>query len=97
MELFARIDPLVACGVLLATAATDAIYVLFTSAVAAGRRIPAATWSSLWYLLASFAVINYTKDWIYVLFAAVGSWIGAYVSMTYLRRGTPPPVAPPLD
>ena len=86
------IDPLTAAGVLVATAATDAVYVMFTSAVVSRRRVPAATWSSVWYLLSSFAVISYTENWIYVSFAAAGSWIGAYVSMTFLHRpggGTP--------
>jgi hypothetical protein len=49
--MLSAIDPLTAAGVVLATAATDAIYVMFTSAVVARRRIPAATWSSIWYLL----------------------------------------------
>ncbi|HEY4041996.1 MAG TPA: hypothetical protein VGM32_09160 [Rhodopila sp.] len=80
------VDPLTALGVLLATAATDAVYVMFSSAVAARRRLPAATWSSVWYLLSSFAVISYTQNWVYVGFAAVGSWLGAYASMTYLHR-----------
>src|SRR4051812_27419025 len=75
------INPLTALAVVLATAATDAVYVMFTSAVVARRRVPAATWSSIWYLLSSFAVISYTNNWIYVCFAALGSWIGAYVSM----------------
>ena len=86
------IDPLLAIGVVLATAATDAVYVLFTSAVVARRRVPAASWSSIWYVLSSFAVISYTNNWIYVLFAAAGSWIGAYASMTFLHR---PPSHPP--
>ena len=47
---------------------------------------PAATWSSIWYLLSSFAVISYTDNWVYVGFAAIGSWIGAYASLTYLHR-----------
>ena len=55
------IDPLTAAAVLVATAATDAVYVMFTSAVVARRRVPAATWSSIWYLLSSFAVIHYTE------------------------------------
>ena len=76
------IDPLTAAGVLLATAATDAVYVMFTSAVVARKRIPAATWSSAWYVLSSYAVISYTENWIYVAFAAAGSWIGAYVTIT---------------
>jgi uncharacterized membrane protein YhaH (DUF805 family) len=62
------------------------VYVMFTSAVVAKKRLPAATWSSIWYMLSPFAVISYTENWIYVLFAAVGSWIGAFASMTFLNR-----------
>ena len=87
------IDPLTATGVVLATAATDAVYVMFTSAVVARRRVPAATWSSVWYLLSSFAVISYTENWIYVAFAAIGSWLGAVATITFLRR---PPGGPPV-
>jgi hypothetical protein len=87
------IDPLTAAGVVLATAATDAVYVMFTSAVVARKRVPAATWSSIWYVLSSYAVISYTENSIYVLFAAVGSWIGAYITMTFLHR---PPGGPPV-
>jgi uncharacterized membrane protein YhaH (DUF805 family) len=92
-----QIDPWVAAGVVLATATTDAVYVMFTAAVVARRRVPAATWSSIWYLLSSFAVISYTNNWVYVLFAAAGSWIGAYISITVLHRSpTHPPPPPPL-
>ena len=80
------INPLTAIAVVLATAATDAVYVMFTSAVVAKKRVPAATWSSIWYMLSSFAVISYTENWVYVGFAAIGSWIGAYASMTFLHR-----------
>ena len=52
--------------------------------------MPAATWSSVWYLLSAFAVISYTRNWVYVCFAALGSWIGAYASMTLLRRTAQP-------
>jgi hypothetical protein len=88
------IDPLLALGVVVATAATDAVYVMFTSAVIARRRVPAASWSSVWYLLSSFAVISYTNNWAYVAFAAAGSWIGAYITMTYLHGPPPQPLAP---
>ena len=91
------IDPWLAFGVLVSTAATDAVYVMFTSAVVARKRVPAATWSSVWYLLSSFAVISYTENWVYVAFAAIGSWIGAYASMTFLHKppGKSPVGAPP--
>jgi hypothetical protein len=85
----AAIDPLTAAGVVLATAATDAVYVMFSASVAARRRISAANWSSAWYLLSSFAIISYTQNWVYVVFAAAGSWIGAYLSMTFLRWSHP--------
>jgi hypothetical protein len=81
-----HIDPLLALGVSLSTAATDAVYVMFNAAVSSRRRLPAATWSSIWYLLSAFAVISYTKNWVYVCFAAAGSWVGAYLSMTLLRK-----------
>lgn len=77
-----------AVGVVVSTAATDAVYVMFSAAVASRRRVSAATWSSAWYLLSAFAVISYTRNWVYVCFAAVGSWIGAYLSMTFLRRSS---------
>lgn len=92
------IDPWLALGVFVSTAATDAVYVMFNAAVSARRRLPAASWSSVWYLLSAFAVISYTKNWVYVGFAAAGSWIGAYLSMTLLRRPVGPgatSVAPP--
>ncbi len=84
--MMARLDWWLAFGVVLSTAATDAVYVMFNAAVSSKRRVPAATWSSVWYLLSAFAVISYTKNWVYVCFAAAGSWVGAYVSMTWLGR-----------
>jgi hypothetical protein len=83
------IDPLIAAGVVLSTAITDAVYVFFNAAVSARRRVSAATWSSAWYLLSAFAVISYTSNWVYVLFAALGSWIGGYLSITALDHGAP--------
>ena len=80
------INPMTAAAVVLATAATDAVYVMFTSAVVARKRVPAASWSSIWYLLSSFAVISYTENWVYVGFAAIGSWIGAFASVTLMHR-----------
>lgn len=82
------ISPVTALGVLLATAATDFVYVRFTASIAARQRMAAANWSALWYLLSSYAVISYTSSWVYVLFAALGSWLGAFASLTLLARQT---------
>src|SRR6201984_2905455 len=85
MATMSHIHPWLAVGVLLSPAATDAVYVLFNAAVSSRRRVPAATWSSIWYLLSAFAVISYTKNWVYVCFAAAGSWIGGSISVTLLH------------
>lgn len=81
-----HLNPLIAAGVVVSTAATDAVYVMFNAAVTARRPARAATWSSMWYLLAAFAVISYTGNPIYALFAAAGSWMGAYASVRWLIR-----------
>lgn len=78
------IDPVIAVCVVAATAVTDALYVLFASAVAARRPLPAANWSAAWYLVSSFAVISYTSNPVYVVFAAAGSWVGAYCSLRWM-------------
>jgi uncharacterized membrane protein YhaH (DUF805 family) len=90
LQHFSAIQLPIAVGVLCATAATDAVYVLFTASVAARRRVSAASWSGAWYLLSSFAVISYTSNWAYVLFAALGSWLGAFLTITMLQRDPKP-------
>ena len=80
------INPLIALGVFAATAVTDAAYVFFNAAVVARHRVRAANWSAIWYLLSAFAVISYTENAVYVAFAALGSWVGAFASVTLLVR-----------
>jgi uncharacterized membrane protein YhaH (DUF805 family) len=83
------INPLIALGVFGATAVTDAAYVFFNAAVGARQRVRAANWSAFWYLLSAFAVISYTENPVCVAFAAAGSWVGAFASVTWLIRGRP--------
>src|SRR5215813_7952275 len=83
------VNPLIALGVFGATAVTDAAYVFFNAAVGARQRVRAANWSAIWYLLSAFAVISYTENPVYVAFAAAGSWVGAFASVTWLIRGAP--------
>jgi hypothetical protein len=92
------ISPLIAIGVLMSTAVTDAAYVFFNAAVSSRRRVWAANWSAIWYMLSAFAVISYTENAVYVAFAAIGSWLGAFASVTWLHRGqslAPPRHDPP--
>lgn len=79
------IDPWIALGVIAATAITDAVCVLYTSAVVHRRDLATANWGSLTYMLSAFAVISFTTHWFYVVFASLGAWAGSYASMKYLR------------
>jgi uncharacterized membrane protein YhaH (DUF805 family) len=88
------LNPLIAIGVVVSTATTDAVYVLFNAAVSERRRIRAASWSGIWYLLSAFAVISYTQNVLYLLFAATGSWIGAFCAVTWLQHESSPTVPP---
>ena len=85
------INPAIAAGVLASTAVTDAAYVFFNAAVVSRKRLRAANWSAIWYLLSAFAVISYTENVLYVAFAALGSWLGAFASVTFLHRTSPSP------
>ncbi|WGJ14054.1 hypothetical protein QEV83_15535 [Methylocapsa sp. D3K7] len=85
--MISSVNPFIAIGVIASTAATDSAYVFFNAAVSGRRRVSAANWSAIWYLLSAFAVISYTENALYVLFAALGSWLGAFASVTWLVRG----------
>ena len=85
------VSPWVAAAVFGATAITDAAYVFFNAAVVARHRIRAANSCAMWYMLSAFSVISYTENPVYVVFAALGSWIGAYLSVTLLLRSQPIP------
>jgi hypothetical protein len=79
-----QIDPMLALGVTL-SAAADRCCVRDVQRCSRGAQARScASWSAVWYLLSAFVVISYTRHWVYVGFAALGSWIGAYLSMTWL-------------
>jgi hypothetical protein len=82
-----QIDPLIALGVVLATATTDAAYVFFNAAVVAGHRVRAANWSVICYLLSAFGVISYTEHGLCCL-RGPRVLVGAFVSITWLARGS---------
>lgn len=90
------LNPLIAIGVVVSTATTDAVYVLFNAAVSERRRIRAASWSGIWSVSA-FAVISYTQNVLYLMFAATGSWIGAFCAVTWLQHGSSPAEPPLID
>jgi hypothetical protein len=90
-NILANIDPWLALGVAGAMAVTDAVCVMFTASVVHRKGLAVANWSALSYTLSGFAVISYTNHWIYIVFAAIGSWFGAYLAMKYLPDATAAP------
>jgi predicted small integral membrane protein len=85
MQPLPNIDLWLALGVVTATALTDAVCVLFTASIVRRKAVAAASFSSLSYMLSSFAVISFTSNWFYVVPAALGSWLGAYITMRCLN------------
>ncbi len=53
--MISSVNPFIAIGVIASTAATDSAYVFFNAAVSGRRRVSAANWSAIWYLLSAFA------------------------------------------
>ena len=80
------IDPLIAGGVVVTTAFTDACLCAIQRRRFARRRFAAASWSSVWYLLAAFAVISYTSNWVYVLFPGGGGLMDRRVSVDHCAQ-----------
>lgn len=76
-------DPMVALAVTAASAATDFVYTMYMKEVVAKHPVRAGLLSSLYHLVAAFAIVSYTKNWIYVLFTALGGFFGVYLSVRF--------------
>lgn len=75
------IDPIIALSVFLVTAFMDVLHAIYTKAVSEDRPVLAATSGSVVYMVSAYAVIQYTQNWIYILFMVGGSWIGTYLTI----------------
>jgi hypothetical protein len=85
LRIIVSLNPFIAVGVFVSTATTDAVYVLFNAAVSDRRRVrgrPGAP--SGICCQRSRSLVSYTHNAVYVLFAAAGSWIGAFSAVTWL-------------
>jgi uncharacterized membrane protein YfcA len=80
------IDPITACSVFIVTAFMDALHAIYTKAINEEKPALAATAGSFIYVVSAYAVIQYTQNWIYVLFMVAGSWVGTYLTMKYKRK-----------
>lgn len=80
------IDPWIALLVVALTATMDALHVIYTKSVADNQAARAASFGSIMYLISGFAVIQYTENHIYLIFMAIGSWLGVYFTVRFHRK-----------
>jgi hypothetical protein len=83
----------VAILVFIAVVVLDVIYVLYSAAVASGRRMMAATSSMVLHLTSALVIIIYTKSAGYLAIVAAGSWVGTYIAMLWTGKTITRPVA----
>jgi len=74
----------VAAAVFVATAAIEALWVLYVDFVAKRRPIRAGLVSSLQHLLGAGCVIEYTRNQLYLVSLALGALIGATIGVVLL-------------
>lgn len=79
-------DPWIALAVTVSLIITEGLFVAFAQAVIDKKMILAGTFSSAYNIVIAFAVINYTQNPIYVVFAALGAFLGTVLTMTVFKR-----------
>lgn len=83
---FAGLDIGIVVLVLILTAMTDAMHAVYVRSVIAVEPFRAATLRSLIGAINAIAIIQYTHNATYLIFAIIGSWIGSYASVAYAHR-----------
>lgn len=63
----------------------DGAYAYYTLAVASLRPKTSATVGSLMHFLIAFGVLNYVKNYLYVIPLVLGSWLGTYIVVKYSK------------
>ena len=59
----------------------DILYVVYTNDVNKHKPLRASLWATCLFLLTSLAIVNYTKDYLNVIPACIGAFMGTYVGM----------------
>ncbi len=71
--------------VLVATLVTDALWALYMIKVTAKAPFLAASYGSLIHILTAFTVISYTKNYLYLIPLVIGSFIGTYLTVKFVK------------
>ncbi len=64
----------------------DGLYAYYTLAVVDKKPIKSAFVGSFMHFIIAFGVINYVKNYLYVIPLALGSFVGTYFVVKYYRR-----------
>ena len=75
-----------ALTIFLAAGLTDIIWVYYIRRVSQGRALSGAIFATVTWLLGAYVVIEYVKDPVQLIPAAVGGLIGTYVAIRYDMR-----------
>jgi len=77
---------MVASLILVAYCLIDWLFTIYTVSIVGRKKLRAANAGTLIYLLTSFGVINYVRDWRYLAPMIIGAWIGTYLSVWHEER-----------
>jgi uncharacterized membrane protein len=78
-------SPLIFLSVFAATLVTDALWALYMVHVSKKSPFRAAGYGSLIHILSAFTVISYTKDTLYIIPLVIGSFLGTYLTVKYVK------------
>ncbi len=81
--MLSNIDISIAVLVFLSYIFIDGLYAYYTLAVVGKKPIKSAFVGSLMHFIIAFGVINYVKNYLYVIPLAIGSFIGTYIVVKY--------------
>lgn len=79
-------DPLTALAVTITLIISEGLFVAFAQAVIDKKKVLAGSYSAAYNVIIAFAVINYTQNSIYVIFAALGAFLGTVLTMFVSKR-----------
>lgn len=76
---------LLGLGVFAAYVLVDGLYAYYTMAVVKRDAISAATTGAAMHFLLALGVISYVKNYAYIVPLALGSWLGTYIVVRFIK------------
>jgi hypothetical protein len=72
-------------AVFVATLCIDALYALYMMRLSEKKAFQSALFGSLIHILTAFTVISYTENYIYIISLVLGSFVGTYITVRYIK------------